>query len=200
MYFIWTFPRINVFWIFFCSNCKSYEDALLSGTGTKIKRTSKHFRCTANHTDFMFPTHRIFGDAFDDNVIVSSSPSCNACVVADDMNDSRSGSDDNSGAEEEDGGIPSVADELVSYYGALTCMESAFMDKLQLKADRFEALLEKELCKTESEVSLRFEYEMKKLNNLIEAQKVQLGDLKEKNDSLSRHLNYYKKKAKRNRN
>ena len=45
---------------FFCSNCKLYQDAVSSGTASRVNRKSKHFKCTANHTDFTFPTHWLF--------------------------------------------------------------------------------------------------------------------------------------------
>jgi hypothetical protein len=50
---------------FFCANCKSYEDATSAGYGRKVKQNSARFKCTANHTDFMFPTDKLLVDIDD---------------------------------------------------------------------------------------------------------------------------------------
>jgi hypothetical protein len=49
----------------FCANCKSYEDAMSAGYGRKVKQNSAQFKCTANHTDFMFPTEKLLDDIDD---------------------------------------------------------------------------------------------------------------------------------------
>ncbi len=47
---------------FFCANCKIYDDYASSGYARRIGRDSRRFKCTANHTDFFFPTDRLIVD------------------------------------------------------------------------------------------------------------------------------------------
>jgi hypothetical protein len=91
---------------------------------------------------------------------------------------------------EDELGLP--VDELICYYGALTSLETQFNERLKEQAERFELLVEE----TKAEANSKFEDELKRLNLLIEEQNQKLMDLKEKNNALSRHLNYYKKKSK----
>jgi hypothetical protein len=45
---------------FFCHNCKVYENAVTSGLlNGRISRNSRCYQCTAQHSDFCFPTHRL---------------------------------------------------------------------------------------------------------------------------------------------
>jgi hypothetical protein len=48
--------------IFFCANCKSYDDYVSSGYSSRVNRDSRRFKCTANHTDFFFPTDQLIDD------------------------------------------------------------------------------------------------------------------------------------------
>ena len=191
---------------FICSNCKLYEDAVSSGTASRVNRKSKRFKCTANHTDFTFPTHQLFEPddlpAADSgfNRCRVSSPDCavgnNRSKVShhsDSPEDGdENGSCDSSNASEVGGDVPFFDDELVAYYGALSCLEAAFMEKLKAQAERFESVLQD----TKTEVARRFENEISKLKELIERQKEEYRELKEENNALSRHMNYYKRKAK----
>jgi len=102
------------------------------------------------------------------------------------------GSCDSSNASEVGGDVPFFDDELVAYYGALSCLEAAFLEKLKAQAERFESVLQD----TKTEVAQRFENEISKLKELIERQKEEYRELKEENNALSRHVNYYKRKAK----
>jgi hypothetical protein len=44
---------------FFCSNCKQYENCISTGSfHGNANRDSRHFRCTAKHTDYFLPTHK----------------------------------------------------------------------------------------------------------------------------------------------
>ncbi len=46
-----------------CSDCKLHVDAISSGGFSKnLNRESRHFRCQAKHTDFMFPTDHLVDD------------------------------------------------------------------------------------------------------------------------------------------
>jgi len=36
-----------------------------SGESNRVKRNSTRFKCTANHTDFFFPTDRLYDDEHD---------------------------------------------------------------------------------------------------------------------------------------
>jgi hypothetical protein len=51
--------RETIYSDFFCRNCKMYEDALMSGNHNRINRDYHHHCCTANHTSYFFPTHRL---------------------------------------------------------------------------------------------------------------------------------------------
>jgi hypothetical protein len=50
---------------FFCSNCKSYEDAVSSGTATKLRKDSRHFCCTED-TSFTSTSATIIENASDE--------------------------------------------------------------------------------------------------------------------------------------
>jgi hypothetical protein len=42
---------------FFCHPCKLYEDLISGGSLHGLaNRNSHHFKCTAEHTDYLFPT------------------------------------------------------------------------------------------------------------------------------------------------
>ncbi len=60
-----------------------------------------------------------------------------------------------------------------------------------MQAECFEVFLQE----TKSKVLWNFEEELQRLNALIEEQASQVKELKEKNNALCRHLNYYKKKS-----
>ena len=49
---------------FFCSPCKIYENELSvsSSKPSPVQRNSRHFRCQAKHTEFLFPTHGKFSE------------------------------------------------------------------------------------------------------------------------------------------
>ncbi len=65
---------------FFCHNCKMYEDAVSSGEHHRIDRESRRYRCTANHTDFCFPTNQLLIEQV--NILPSTQSSCKENVVA----------------------------------------------------------------------------------------------------------------------
>ena len=47
--------RYSGYW--FCNHCRLYEDALLSGTGSRIDPNGRRYRCQANHDpQSLFPT------------------------------------------------------------------------------------------------------------------------------------------------
>jgi hypothetical protein len=46
----------------FCANCTAYEDVLSSGSSTRIKRDLRRYKCTANHSNYFFPTDRLYDE------------------------------------------------------------------------------------------------------------------------------------------
>ncbi len=73
----------------------------------------------------------------------------------------------------------------------MTSVEASFNNSLKVQAECFEVLLQE----TKSKVSQKFEEELQGLNALVEEQALQVKELKEKDNALSQHLNYYKKKS-----
>ena len=90
--------------IFWCENCKSYEVAATSGMATKVKRNSWHFQCTANHTDFMVPTDKLYNNDSTKKGTSLCMISPITTVVDNDKEDSWSVSSKESSIEEEEQG------------------------------------------------------------------------------------------------
>jgi hypothetical protein len=115
---------------FFCANCKSYEDAMSAGYGRKVKRNSARFKCTANHTDFMFPTDKLLDD-IDDFKRKSVSVEDVSC-------DEESGAESQTSTNTED----ELLKDLMVYTGALVQCESVFRAKLNEQSEQFQRILQ----------------------------------------------------------
>jgi hypothetical protein len=84
--------------------------------------------------------------------------------------------------------------DVMSYFGALTCLEASFREQLRVQTEHFHETLQNKLHESEVALSDQFEIEISQLNDLIESQKAEMSKLKEKNQALARHLHYYRQR------
>ncbi len=181
---------------FFCANCKKYEDMLTSGCIGRVKRNSTRFKCTARHTDFMFPTHKIEVNvdrirARDEaekrrcsNVGMHGKrpPTCEEQLLAENSDSSANVNNSDNDNPFYDG---DALQDLITYAGALISCETLFKEKLQEK----EVLL-----RSEKELAKLLEVEVARLFELVNEKDAQLKEMRQKVYSLSNLLNYYRKK------
>jgi hypothetical protein len=123
---------------FFCALCKSYDDYVSSGYGRRVNRDSHRFKCTANHTDFFFPTDRLI----DDNI---SSCSSHGKSIASSVNSVASCSDRESSVVDsesmEDRSSSDVSDDEMMPSHLLQAYESMLRRKLKEQEDNFNTVI-----------------------------------------------------------
>ena len=173
---------------FFCHNCKIYEDAVTSGaTRNKIKRESKRFACTAQHTDYRFPTHRLLKE---DPISVppASSPFDRTIAVE------KTDFSDTDGVDvEEEGYHMNLRSSSVPISPGDAAEDTVNFDTL---AEAYHGL-QKEMLAEMNDLSARHEVELAtsaKLRKVVEDLKVTISGLRDRNHSLVTSLEYYKKK------
>jgi hypothetical protein len=164
---------------FFCHPCKMYEDLLLSGSLHGLaNRNSRHYRCTANHTDCFFPTHLKVPDFANAPVITPQTTENSGAENAEIQEE------ENTSAFEENTLLEDFRSLQVAFEGCQEMLRSHTESQeqyLSMLKDGIREHLTKEVLSIASYVE--------ELQSTITA-------LKEQINVLQTHLNYYKKRLK----
>jgi hypothetical protein len=154
----------------FCANCKSYEDAMSAGYGRKVKQNSAQFKCTANHTDFMFPTDKLLDD-IDDIKRKSVSVEDVSC-------DEESAAESQTSMNTED----ELLKDLMVYTGALVQCESVSWAKLNEQSEQFQYILwqQEDQLAAEASAANDLKAELSMLHDMVDIQRKQIDNNRKK--------------------
>jgi hypothetical protein len=174
--------------IFFCANCKSYDDYVSSGYSSRVNRDSRRFKCTANHTDFFFPTDRLIDDNKSNH---SSHGKCSNASCSD-----RESYVVDSESMEDRSRYDSSDDETMPAH-VLQAYELLLHRKLKEQEDNFSTIIKQlqDELRSKSDLVNDLNAKAASLQDLVSEHTEKIIELTQKNNKLNNNLNYYKKKV-----